>query len=167
MKPTWNRIRVYFWLANNLSTFTELLINFRLNLINGVMICNYILFTKLSWSGDSEGAFWSLIQAVTFPPVFHARWRLHTVPWIAERQAGKLWLPIFIVFGLTRLIIEPVSTFSQADALSTRLLISIISAIFTTSIRQIFPITRIYERIYAWYLFQCKCKKETKQNACS
>ena len=24
------------------------------------------------------------------PPVYHTRWRLHTVPLIAERQAGKL-----------------------------------------------------------------------------
>ena len=48
---------------------------------------------------------------------------LHTVPLIAERQAGKLWIPIFIVFGLTRPGIEPESTASVEDALSTRPLI--------------------------------------------
>ena len=44
-----------------------------------------------------------------------------------ERQAGKLWIPIFIVFGLTRLGIEPESTVSVADALSTRPLIGLIN----------------------------------------
>ena len=47
-------------------------------------------FTKLSWPGDSEGTFWSSSQAATCPPVYHIRRRLHTVPLIAERQAGKL-----------------------------------------------------------------------------
>ena len=67
--------------------------------------------------------FRSSSQAATCPSVYHTRWRLHTVPLIAERQAGKLWIPIFIVFGLTRPGIEPVSTASVADALSTRPLI--------------------------------------------
>ena len=52
--------------------------------------CNYILFTKLPWPRDSEGTFWSSSQAATCPPVYHTRQRLHTVPLIAERQAGKL-----------------------------------------------------------------------------
>ena len=52
--------------------------------------CNYILFTKLAWPGDSEGTFRSSSQAATCPPVYHTRRRLHTVPLIAERQAGKL-----------------------------------------------------------------------------
>ena len=52
--------------------------------------CNYILFTKLPWPGDSEGTFRSSSQAATCPPVYHARRRLHTVPFNAERQAGKL-----------------------------------------------------------------------------
>ena len=51
-------------------------------------------------------------------PVYHTRWRLHTVPLIAERQAGKLWIPIFIVFGLTQPGIEPESNASVANALS-------------------------------------------------
>ena len=38
---------------------------------------------------------------------------------IAERQAGKLWIPISIVFGLTRLGIEAQFTVSVADAPST------------------------------------------------
>ena len=52
--------------------------------------CNYILFTKLSWPGDSEMTFRSSSQAATCPSVYHTRWRLHTVSLIAERQAGKL-----------------------------------------------------------------------------
>ena len=57
---------------------------------------------------------------VKLPPVYHIRWRLHTVPLIDERQAGKLRIPIFTVFGLSRPGIEPESTVSVADALSTR-----------------------------------------------
>ena len=84
--------------------------------------CDYILF-KLTWPGDSEGTFWSSSQAATCPSVYHTWQRIHTVPLNAERQAGKLWIPIFIVFGLTRLGIELESTVSVADALSTRPLI--------------------------------------------
>ena len=91
--------------------------------IISIVICNYILFTKLPWPGDSEGNFRSSSQAATCPPVYHTRRRLHTVPFNAERQAGKLWIPIFIVFGLTRPGIEPESTASVADVLSTRPLI--------------------------------------------
>ena len=52
--------------------------------------CNYILFTKLPWPGDSERTFRSSSQAATCPPVYHTRRKLHTVPFNAERQAGKL-----------------------------------------------------------------------------
>ena len=52
--------------------------------------CNYILFTKLPWPGDSEGTFQFSSQAPTCLPVYHTRRRLHTVPLIAECQAGKL-----------------------------------------------------------------------------
>ena len=52
--------------------------------------CNYILFTKLPWPGDSEGIFRSSSQAATCTPAYHTRRRLHTVPFKAERQAGKL-----------------------------------------------------------------------------
>ena len=85
--------------------------------------CNYISFTKLPWPGDSKRTFRSSSQAATCSPVYHKRRRLHTVPLIAERQAGKLWIPIFIVFGMTRLGNETESTVSVADALSTRPLI--------------------------------------------
>ena len=51
---------------------------------------NYILFTKLPWPGDCEGTFWSSNQAATCPTVHHIRWRLYTVPLIAELQARKL-----------------------------------------------------------------------------
>ena len=62
---------------------------------------------------------------VKLPPVYYTRQRLHTVPFNAERQAGKLCIPIFIVFGLTRPGIESESTVSVADALSTRPLIGL------------------------------------------
>ena len=35
--------------------------------------CNYILFTKLPWPGDSEGYFRSSSLAATYPPVYQ-RW---------------------------------------------------------------------------------------------
>ena len=62
---------------------------------------------------------------VKLPPVYHTRWRFHTVPLFAERQAGKLWITILMVFGMTRPGIEPESTASVADALSTRPLIGL------------------------------------------
>ena len=77
----------------------------------------------MTWPGDSEGTFRSFSQAATCPPFYHTRRRLHTVPLNAEGQAGTLWIPIFIVFGLIRPGIEPESTASVADALSTRPLI--------------------------------------------
>ena len=55
-----------------------------------VFNCNYILFTKLPWPGDSEGTFCSSSQAGTCPPVNCTRWGFHTVALIAERQSGKL-----------------------------------------------------------------------------
>ena len=48
---------------------------------------NNFLFTKLPWPGDSERTLRSSSQAAT---VYNTRWRLHTVPLIDERQAGKL-----------------------------------------------------------------------------
>ena len=39
------------------------------------------------WPGDSE---WTNRFRVKLPPVLHTQWRLHTVPLIAESQAGKL-----------------------------------------------------------------------------
>ena len=68
--------------------------------------CNYILFTKLPWPGNGEETYRSSSQAATCPSVYHTRRRLHTLPLIAERQAGKLWIPIFTVVGLNRPGIE-------------------------------------------------------------
>ena len=84
--------------------------------------CSYILFSKLPWPGDNKGIFPSSSQAASCPSAFHTRWRLHTVPLIAERQAGKLLIPIFLVFGLTRRESNP-SLPLVPDALSTRPLI--------------------------------------------
>ena len=61
---------------------------------------------------------------VKLPPVYNTPWIFHTVPLIAGLQTGKLWIPIFIIFGLTRQGIEPESTISVADAVSTRPLVS-------------------------------------------
>ena len=44
-------------------------------------MCNYILFTNLPWTEDSE---------VKLTPVYPTRWRLNIVPFFAERPAGKL-----------------------------------------------------------------------------
>ena len=57
---------------------------------------------------DSEGTFRYSSQADTL---------------IAKRRAGKLCIPIFIVFGLTGPEIELLSTVSVAHTLSTRPLI--------------------------------------------
>ena len=119
--------------------------------------CNYILFTKLPWPGDSEGTFRSSSQAATCPSVYHTRWRLHTVPFNAERQAGELWIPIFIVFGLTRPGIEPESTASVADALSTRPLIgnSTLVTLLRSWIRRFTMIISTW-----WFRTSCKFKWE-------
>ena len=58
-----------------------------------------------------------LRQTATCPPVYHTRWRLHTVLFNAERQAEKLWILMFMAFDLTRPEIEPGSTVSIANAL--------------------------------------------------
>ena len=73
----------------------------------------------MPWSGDCEGTFWSLSQDVACPLVYQTWQRRHTVPLIAERQAGKLSMPIFVVFDLTQSRIESESTALVADALST------------------------------------------------
>ena len=82
--------------------------------------CNYLLFTKLPWPEDSKETFLSSSQAATCPPVYHTQQKLHNIPLVAECQARKLWIPIFIVFGLIRPRIEPESIASVADILSTR-----------------------------------------------
>ena len=40
--------------------------------------------------------------------------QFHAVPFNAERQAGKLWIPISIVFGLTRPRVETRVCFSSS-----------------------------------------------------
>ena len=126
---------------------------------------NYILFTKLPWPGDSEGTFRSSSQAATCPPVDHTQRRLHTVPLIAERQAGKLWIPIFIVFGMTRPRIEPESTVSVADALSTRskYINKILIDVYIFSIRTLFFIkVKLHLNWLPWPKF---CNKSPQSHA--
>ena len=72
------------------------------------------------WLGDNEGTVWSSSQAATWLPVYHTPWRLHTVLFNAERQAGKLQIPISKVVGLTKPGIELRVYCFIADSLSTR-----------------------------------------------
>ena len=53
--------------------------------------CNY-MFDSPSYLGQetAKGPFGLPSQAATCPPVYHTRWRLHTVPLIAERQASNI-----------------------------------------------------------------------------
>ena len=86
-KSFWNIIcacKIDFGWVAMFSTVAKLKNNYRYG------NCNYILFTRLPWPGDSEGTFWSSSQAGIYPPVYHTRRSLHTVPLIAERQAEKL-----------------------------------------------------------------------------
>ena len=76
------------YISDYLSERRKILPMKKINFLN--CNCNYVLFAKLSWPGDSEETFRSSSQAATCPPVYHTRRRLHTVPLIAERQAGKL-----------------------------------------------------------------------------
>ena len=64
--------------------------------------------------------FRSLNQAASCPSVYRTRQRHHTVFFNAEHQAGKLRIPNFLIFGLTRQGIEPKPAVSVADALSTQ-----------------------------------------------
>ena len=59
---------------------------------------------------------------VKLPPVYHTWWRLHSVPFITERQAESYdcEYEFLKIFGLTRPGIEPGSTVSVADNLFTR-----------------------------------------------
>ena len=49
-----------------------------------------ILIHQVAFTRRQRRTFRSLSQAATCPPVYHTRRRLHTVPLIAERRAGKL-----------------------------------------------------------------------------
>ena len=94
-------------------------------LVSAIVIVIVITFYSPSCLGQ-ETAKWPFGLRVKLPPAHLSTthgggFTLSLL--IAERQAGKLWIPIFIVFGLTRPGIEPESTASVADALSTRPLI--------------------------------------------
>ena len=88
---------------------------------NPVIVVTILLHSRSCLGQETAKGPFSL--RVKLSPVYHARWRLHTFPLIAECQAGKLCLPIFIVFDLTQLGVKPESTASVADAVSTRPLI--------------------------------------------
>ena len=48
------------------------------------------LFTKLPWPGHSEGTSRSSSQTAICQPVYHTWWKLYSVLFNAERQAGKM-----------------------------------------------------------------------------
>ena len=66
----------------NVDNYVKSYLNFAINITNNgskkyrdtaqyctvYCICNYILFTKLTWPGDSDGNFRSLSQAATYLP---------------------------------------------------------------------------------------------------
>ena len=92
--------------------------------------CNFAYFTN-QWRGSSPppppwlrywlyGTFRSPRKAGTSPTVYHARCRLQTVPFNAERQAGKLGILIFAVFSLTWPGIKLGSTVSVSDVLKIK-----------------------------------------------
>ena len=64
------------------------------------------------------------VPPVQCPPVYHTRWRLQAVPFIAIYQAGKLSILIFLVFCSTCPGMELKSIVPVAEALSTRQLIA-------------------------------------------
>ena len=107
------------------------------------------MFTELTWQRETNGHFdlW-----VNLPPVYHAQcWKLHTVPLIAERQAGKLWTPMFLVFGLIWPGIEPESTVLVEEALSTRPQIGYINVqLIINSVN--FEVSTLSGRLNRWQL---------------
>ena len=75
----------------------------------------FCLFKRwAAWSGIfileiQEMGDLSVFESICLLPtcLYYTRWKLHTVPLFAERQAGKLWKPISVAFGVTRPGIEP------------------------------------------------------------
>ena len=57
--------------------------------INQTCNYNYILFTRLSWSGDSAQTLRSSSQAATCLRVYHTRWRLHAVRLMLNVELGS------------------------------------------------------------------------------
>ena len=83
-------------------------------------------FTHLLKSGTQKGLRWwvAIVIVITFYSKFgfvrRQRRGLSSPAATCLRQPGKLWIPIFLIFGLTRPGIEPEFTVSVAEALSTR-----------------------------------------------
>ena len=59
--------------------------------------CNYNLFIKLPWPGDSKGTFRSSSQAATCPTVCHTRWSLRTLPFLLNVMQGSCEYQFLIV----------------------------------------------------------------------
>ena len=49
-----------------------------------------MLTIKMFWPKDNEGTFGFSCQAAACPPVYHTLWKLHTLPFNAERQVETL-----------------------------------------------------------------------------
>ena len=65
--------------------------------------CNYILFTELLWSENSEEIFQSTESSRHLPTTHGGGF----IPFNAKCQAGYLRISTFVVFSLTRPEIEP------------------------------------------------------------
>ena len=130
--------RLYWWLRNVLFVTISLsddetivdewvkeIISSQITLPTGssVVIVITSLLTKLLGQETAKGPFGLRVK---LPPFCHTRWRLHTVPFIAKRQAGKLWISIFLVFGVTRPGINSESIVLVADARFTWSLVCLI-----------------------------------------
>ena len=83
---------------------------------NSVSVITF-LFNRLLDQETAEETLWSSSQATIWPLVNQERRRLHIIFFIAEHRAGKLWIPIFIIFGLICQEIELESIVSISDAL--------------------------------------------------
>ena len=59
-------------------------ISFFENYTDKILSIVFASFTKLPWLGNCEETFRSPSQAAACPPACHTRWRLYTVPFVAE-----------------------------------------------------------------------------------
>ena len=78
--------------------------------------CNYIFIHQVALARRQRK---KLIAAVELPPSAHLEgFTLSLI--VAHRQILKLWISIFMAFGVTRAGIEPILIASVPDALSSR-----------------------------------------------
>ena len=77
-------------MKTNLESSKNFALDFNISFNDPGFLYFTVLFTKLPWPGENEGASRFLSQAATCPSVYHKQWRLHTVPfycWTSRRKA--------------------------------------------------------------------------------